>query len=135
MAKQRQNSIDIQKAEFKALCYQLIDSIAEFIDQIAENPITPGEPPSRVQSVLGQRSMPDRGKLQRSFCQKLQSCYLTIPSSTVTPNSLGISRLRLRRSEAWPIYSPPWSMPMSALIYLAPWLRKSKSRPSNGWQR
>lgn len=52
----------MQKAEFKQLGYQLIDTIADFIDTVDERPITSGESPSQLQKVLGSRSFPEEGE-------------------------------------------------------------------------
>jgi glutamate/tyrosine decarboxylase-like PLP-dependent enzyme len=62
MAKSRQNPIDIQKAEFQQLGYQLIDTIANLFDTVGENPITPGESPSQLQKVLGSQPFPKHGE-------------------------------------------------------------------------
>lgn len=37
MTKKRENSIEINKAEFQKTGYQLIDTIAAFFDEISEN--------------------------------------------------------------------------------------------------
>ena len=36
----RENSIEINKAEFRKMGYQLIDTISEFLDDISDKPVT-----------------------------------------------------------------------------------------------
>ncbi len=61
MANLRISPIDINKEEFKKIGYQLIDSIAGFLDGIAEKPVTTGESPKQLQAVLGNASLPENG--------------------------------------------------------------------------
>ncbi len=49
----RENSIAINKSEFKKIGYQLIDSIAEFLDDIHNKPITTSKSPLELQNQLG----------------------------------------------------------------------------------
>ncbi|MFN2440374.1 MAG: aspartate aminotransferase family protein, partial [Chitinophagaceae bacterium] len=62
MANHREAPIEVDKEEFKKIGYQLIDSIAEFIDKIAEKPVTPGESPKELQTIIGNLSLPENGK-------------------------------------------------------------------------
>ena len=53
--------IEISKAEFKKIGYQLIDTISEFMDTIDERPVTTGETPAQIQNVLGNSPLPEDG--------------------------------------------------------------------------
>jgi aromatic-L-amino-acid/L-tryptophan decarboxylase len=61
MSNNRKSPIEISKDEFKSIAYQLVDTIAEFIDTIAEKPVTTGETPSQIQTVLGNAVLPENG--------------------------------------------------------------------------
>ena len=50
-------------ADFRRAGHSLVDSIAAHLDGIAGRPVTPGESPEVLQSLLGgERSLPDRGE-------------------------------------------------------------------------
>ena len=61
MIDNRDTSIELGKEEFKRIGYQLIDTIATFIDTIEERPVTTGESPEQVQQLLGTASLPEHG--------------------------------------------------------------------------
>ena len=61
MTNKRENSIDINKTEFKKIGYELIDTIADFFDLISENPVTTTKSPKELQKALGERSLPENG--------------------------------------------------------------------------
>jgi aromatic-L-amino-acid/L-tryptophan decarboxylase len=58
----RENSIEINKAEFRKMGYQLIDTISEFLDDISDKPVTTSKSPKELQEVLGNVSLPKEGK-------------------------------------------------------------------------
>lgn len=62
MIENRDTPIGINKKEFQKIGYQLIDRIADFIDTIGENPVTPGALPSKLQALLGDVPLPENGK-------------------------------------------------------------------------
>ncbi len=53
--------IEMDKNEFKKIGHQLIDSIADFFDTIAERPVTTAETSQQLQSILGNNSLPETG--------------------------------------------------------------------------
>ncbi len=57
----RQSPIEIDKAEFKKIGYQLIDTIADFITNIKSKPVTTGESPEQLQKILGNAPLPLNG--------------------------------------------------------------------------
>jgi glutamate/tyrosine decarboxylase-like PLP-dependent enzyme len=59
--KNRETPIEMGKAEFKKIGYQLIDTIADFIDTIEERKVTAGESPKQLQYILGTASLPENG--------------------------------------------------------------------------
>ncbi|MEO7523095.1 MAG: hypothetical protein ABIT58_03330, partial [Ferruginibacter sp.] len=58
---QRISPIEISKDEFREIGYRLIDNISDFIESIAERPVTTGETPRQIQNVLGNTSLPEDG--------------------------------------------------------------------------
>ncbi|MBC7537041.1 MAG: aspartate aminotransferase family protein [Ferruginibacter sp.] len=61
MTNNRKSPIEITNEDFKKVGYQLIDAISHFIDTIHERPVTTGESPKQIQSVLGNASLPQHG--------------------------------------------------------------------------
>lgn len=61
MENTRQSLIEISKQEFQKIGHRLIDDIADFIDNIRENPVTPGESPEQMQYILGNSALPEDG--------------------------------------------------------------------------
>ncbi|MDP4263512.1 MAG: pyridoxal-dependent decarboxylase [Bacteroidota bacterium] len=61
MTNSRKTPIGISKEEFKRMGHQLIDTIAGFIDTIDKRPVTTGETPGQLQSIIGISSLPENG--------------------------------------------------------------------------
>ena len=61
MTTNREAAIEMNKDEFKQLGYKLIDSIADFISNIDQKPVTTGETPEQIQNILGSSSLPEHG--------------------------------------------------------------------------
>lgn len=61
MTTNRETAIELSKEEFKQMGYQLIDSIADFISNIDQKPVTTGETPEQIQNILGTASLPEHG--------------------------------------------------------------------------
>ena len=61
MTDNRESPVEITKDEFKKIGYQLIDTISHFIHTINEKPVTTGETPKQIQTVLGNASLPEQG--------------------------------------------------------------------------
>jgi len=61
MTNKRDNPIEINKNDFKKIGYQLIDTIADFMDTIGEKPVTTGESPQELQKLLGNLPLPENG--------------------------------------------------------------------------
>lgn len=62
MTNHRNTPIDINKEDFKKIAYRLVDDVADFIDTINDNPVTKGESPLELQAILGNLSLPDKGR-------------------------------------------------------------------------
>lgn len=61
MTSHRKAPIQIPKDEFKSIGYQLIDTIADFMETIDKRPVTTGEGPRHLQDILGRGALPDNG--------------------------------------------------------------------------
>lgn len=61
MEHHRETPIEMNHKEFQEIGHQLIDSIAHFIGQIREKPVTPAERPEQLLQVLGDLSLPEQG--------------------------------------------------------------------------
>lgn len=61
MTNKRNSPVEITPEEFKQIGYQLIDTIADFIENINKKPVTTGESPKQIQTLLGNASLPQSG--------------------------------------------------------------------------
>ncbi len=61
MKKDRITPIEIGKEEFKKIGYQLIDSVADYLETVHDKPVTSGETPKEIQAILGNASLPELG--------------------------------------------------------------------------
>ena len=59
MTEHRDALIEIKKDDFKKIGYQLIDTIANFFDNIDDYPVTKGESPLQLQNILGTSTLPE----------------------------------------------------------------------------
>jgi aromatic-L-amino-acid/L-tryptophan decarboxylase len=58
----RRAPIAINKEDFQAIGYQLVDNIAALFEAMDEKPVTPGEPTKQLQTIIGNASLPENGK-------------------------------------------------------------------------
>ena len=70
MTDNRETPIEINKEEFKKIGYQLIDSIAGFLDTITQKPVTTGESPGQLQKIIGTSSIPENGMAAEELISK-----------------------------------------------------------------
>lgn len=62
MNKQRTAPIEMKADDFRAIGYQLVDRIADFLDSLPERPLTMGESPPEIHDALdASRLLPDLG--------------------------------------------------------------------------
>lgn len=61
MIKPRETPIQIPKAEFKKMGYQMVDAIAELLDSMEDRLVTTGESPEEIQKILGTEPLPVNG--------------------------------------------------------------------------
>lgn len=53
--------VEIDKEEFRKVGHALIDILSDFYNSIEERPVTTGETPTQLQSLLGTRTLPENG--------------------------------------------------------------------------
>jgi len=61
MTNHREAPIEMDKDVFRKIGYQLIDSIADFTENISQHPVTTGESPKKLQAILGDSLLPYEG--------------------------------------------------------------------------
>jgi aromatic-L-amino-acid decarboxylase len=54
--------IELSKEEFKNIGHQLVDAIANFIDNIKDKPVTTGASSKQLQQLVGSASLPETGR-------------------------------------------------------------------------
>lgn len=53
--------LEMESQQFRALGHQLVDRIAEFLDELPQRPVTTGESPEVIRKLLGADSLPEHG--------------------------------------------------------------------------
>lgn len=57
----RETPVEISKDAFKKIGHQLVDTIADFLEEIRIRPVTTGESPVQLQQLLGNKPLPQEG--------------------------------------------------------------------------
>ena len=78
--KKRKAEINLDPEQFRQLGHDLIDQLADFLKSLPNRPVTPGESPSTVRSVLGQGDVPTEGTEVASL---IKNVTLKIGSQTI----------------------------------------------------
>lgn len=76
MKDNRETPITISKEEFKKIGNQLIETLSDFIDTINEKPVTTGETPKQIQTILGNDSLPENGSSVSELFSKTSNLLL-----------------------------------------------------------
>jgi len=76
MINSRVSPIEVSKEDFRKTGYQLIDAIADFIHNIRERPVTTGESPKQIQTVLGASPLPEEGAPVEEIVMKAASLLM-----------------------------------------------------------
>ena len=58
---ERTAALEMAPTEFRELGHRLVDRIAAFLGELPERPVTPGEEPAHVRSLLGRDPLPETG--------------------------------------------------------------------------
>ena len=89
MTNNRQSPIEIRKEEFRKMGYQLIDTIADFIETIREKPVTTGESFKELQKIIAASSLPENGAAAEEILSKASGLILNHSLLTGHPKFLG----------------------------------------------
>lgn len=57
----REAPLSMRGDEFRTLGHQLVDRIAELLDELPQRPVTPGESPQAIRQLLGNATLPETG--------------------------------------------------------------------------
>ena len=57
----RLSPIEIDQDEFRKIGYELIDTLADFYSSIDQHPVTTGETPTQIKTLLGEEKLPEQG--------------------------------------------------------------------------
>jgi len=76
MTDNRESPIEITSEDFKIIGHQLVDTIANFLDTINDKPVTTGETPKQIQTVLGNASLPENGTSVSALFSKASDLLL-----------------------------------------------------------
>jgi glutamate/tyrosine decarboxylase-like PLP-dependent enzyme len=63
----RKAPIEIHGEEFRKLGHQIVDQIAEFLDELPGRPVTTGESPQEIRELIGSDSLPASGSSPREL--------------------------------------------------------------------
>ena len=58
---QRISVLNMPTDEFRKIGHYLIDQVADYLGTIPNRPVTPGETPTEIRTLLGQKSLPENG--------------------------------------------------------------------------
>ncbi len=89
MINNRQSPIEIRKEEFRKMGYQLIDTIADFIETIREKPVTTGESFKELQKIIAASSLPENGASAEELLSKASELLLNHSLLNGHPKFLG----------------------------------------------
>jgi aromatic-L-amino-acid decarboxylase len=60
-AERRNAPLEMTPEEFRALGYRLVDHLAEFLGSLPSRPVSPGESPRQIRTILGDSPLPEKG--------------------------------------------------------------------------
>ncbi len=89
MKTHRETPIEISKEDFKKIGYQLIDLVAGFLDTIDKRPVTTGETPGQIQTILGDSDLPEHGTAPSALVSKTAELLLNHSLLNGHPKFLG----------------------------------------------
>lgn len=89
MTNNRKTPIEIGQEEFKRIGYQLIDTLANFIDTIEKRPVTTGESFQQLQHIIGTSSLPENGTSAAELLSKASDLLLNHSLLNGHPKFLG----------------------------------------------
>ena len=89
MHNKRKTPLEIPKEEFRAIGYELIDAISDFLATIKARPVTTGESAQQIQELLGAASLPEKGSPPRDLMSHATDLLLNHSLLNGHPKFLG----------------------------------------------
>ncbi|GGG52427.1 pyridoxal phosphate-dependent decarboxylase family protein [Bizionia arctica] len=89
MIENRENSIEIDKENFRKIGHQLIDDISDFLSSIDKKPVTVNKSPSQLQSILGNNTLPENGTPATELIPRVTNLLLNHSLFNGHPKFLG----------------------------------------------
>ncbi len=62
MKSERNALIELDPSSFREMGHELVDSIAEFLEQIRDRPVTTGKSPAEARKMIGTQGLPEEGQ-------------------------------------------------------------------------
>ena len=53
--------LEVSAHDFRLLGHQMVDRLADWLDEIPTRPVTQGESPAEIRQILGDQSLPEKG--------------------------------------------------------------------------
>jgi aromatic-L-amino-acid/L-tryptophan decarboxylase len=89
MLPKRNSSVDMQGSDFKQTGHQLIDQIADFIDNICGKPVTTNASSTQLSAIIGLHSLPEYGKTAQEIVTRVSSLLFNYSLLNGHPKFLG----------------------------------------------
>ena len=89
MLLKRNSPVDMQGSDFKQTGYQLIDQIADFIDNICRKPVTTNASSTQLSDIIGLHSLPEYGKTAQEIVTRASGLLFNYSLLNGHPKFLG----------------------------------------------
>ena len=89
MHRKRNALVEMQGSEFKQTGYQLIDEIADFIDNICRKPVTTNASSAQLSAIIGHHSIPEYGKPAKEIVNRAAGLLFNFSLLNGHPKFLG----------------------------------------------
>jgi len=89
MRPERKAPVEMQGAEFRRIGYQLIDQIADFIDNISGKPVTTNTSPVQLSGIIGLEPLPEYGKTASEIVNRAASSLFNYSLFNGHPKFMG----------------------------------------------
>jgi aromatic-L-amino-acid decarboxylase len=66
----RNSALEMSPDAFRRAGHDLIDRIADFLETLPQRPVTTGEQPSRIRTLLGQEALPEAGRAASELLER-----------------------------------------------------------------
>lgn len=81
--------LDLSPDQFRTMGHQLVDRLAQLLSTFSDRPITPGDAPSHIRSLLGQGGLPENGEDPALLLERVTDLMLAHSLFNGHPRFLG----------------------------------------------